>query len=521
MQRNCILGTGRKAALLVSLLVAACAAPAALQAPEKVRAVPLTTIDGHSLVMDNYDERRGTVVVFLSARSEAVQLQIQQISDIYERYRLRGVLFVGVVPNAEETSVELRTFVQNNGVRFPVYRDLTGETTKRFSAKVVPDLFLLDPEGALIYQGGVDNLAQAIQGLLADVTADGTQARDAIGQLGEPREIPDLYGDMDFASQLIFRKIPDVAANHAPTVVEAANGDILALWYGGSYESSDDQALYLSRKSQERSRWMAPQRLVWNPGQPPGNAVIFRFPDRRMGIVWGRMEGSRPVRRGAGWSECRLMMRTSDDDGRTWSEDEEIPGSFGWLPRNVPVTLANGEFVLPMSGRLEGEGSGSFLLVLQEDGRSWKRRGFIPSGSQPTVIQRDNGELLALMRSRPHILQSISTDNGETWSTPEMTVLKNPGSGIAMTKLNSGRLLLAFNDTDRQDRTPFNVIQSFDDGRTWKDTRILEADWGEFSYPSIIQASDGMTHLVYTYRRYSIKHTTFDEGWLTHLERPN
>lgn len=521
MQCGRILGVGMKAATLLLMLPwLAYVAVAAFQAPANVRAVPLTTIDGHSFSMDNYAERRGTVVVFLSARSEAVQLQIQQISDTYERYRLRGVLFVGVVPNAKETPDELRTFVHNSGIRFPVYRDLTGETTERFGARAVPELFLVDGTGTLTYRGDLAELEPAIQSLLAHTTA-GDPRRDLIEELSEPRDIPDPYGDMDFASQLIFRKVTNVAAHHAPTVAEAANGDILALWYGGSYESSDDQALYLSRRPKNESRWTVPERVVWNPGQPPGNAVIFRLPDERLGIIWGRMEGSRPVRRGAGWSECRLMMRTSDDNGHTWSDDDEIPGSFGWLPRNVPLTLANGDFALPVSGRVEGFGSGSFLLVLQEDGRSWKRRGFIPQGSQPTVVQRSNGELLALMRSRPRILQSISTDNGHTWSVPVMTVLKNPGSGIAMTKLASGRLLLAFNDTDQQDRTPLSVIQSTDDGRTWERTRILEADWGEFSYPSIIQASDGMTHLAYTYRRYTIKHVTFDEGWLTHLERPN
>jgi predicted neuraminidase len=90
-----------------------------------------------------------------------------------------------------------------------------------------------------------------------------------------------------------------------------------------------------------------------------------------------------------------------------------------------------------------------------------------------------------------------------------------------MTKLTSGRVVLVFNDTDQDDRTPFNLIQSYDDGETWTDLRTLEADWGEFSYPSMIQASDGMIHITYTYRRYSIKHVAFDEGWLTHLERPN
>ena len=90
-----------------------------------------------------------------------------------------------------------------------------------------------------------------------------------------------------------------------------------------------------------------------------------------------------------------------------------------------------------------------------------------------------------------------------------------------MLKLKSGRVLLAYNDTEHDARTPFNIIQSTDDGATWGDMKVLEQDWGEFSYPCLIQSSDGMVHLTYTYRRFSIKHTTFDEGWLVTKERPN
>ena len=90
-----------------------------------------------------------------------------------------------------------------------------------------------------------------------------------------------------------------------------------------------------------------------------------------------------------------------------------------------------------------------------------------------------------------------------------------------MTKLKSGRVVLIFNDTDESDRYPLSIIQSTDDGQTWEEQRTLEADWGEFSYPCIIQSEDGMIHVSYTYRRYHIKHVAFDEGWLIHEERPN
>ncbi|MBI2433095.1 MAG: exo-alpha-sialidase [Candidatus Hydrogenedentes bacterium] len=510
-------------ATVIALSVLGLGPAMALEIGEVVGPVGFETIDGFKRTMENYGERVGTVLVFLSARSAAVEKVIAEIGEIYEQYRFSEILFVGVVPNSQEQPEELRAFVQNHGLRFPVYRDGEGSVARRFGATVAPEFFLLDREGALVYRGGLPYLEAAIRLMVArkpiEVAAskvDGTPISD----VGPAVEIEDPYGDLYFASELIFRKIPGVAVHHCSTVTEAENGDLLCLWYGGSYESAEDQALYLARKTKDGCCWTVPERVVWNPGQPPGNAVIFTFPDGRVGIVWGRMEGSRPVRRGAGWGQCRLFQRISADDGKTWGPDEEIPGSMGWLPRNVPITLRNGEFVLPVSGELD-ERRASFLLVLQQDGKSWAPRGAIRGGSQPTVVQRDDGTLLCLMRRQPRIMQSVSTDNGETWSEAAPTELKNPDAGIAMTRLADGRIVLAFNDTDQDDRTPFNVIQSTDGGKTWKDLRVLEADWGEFSYPSLIVGRDGMLHLTYTYRRFSIKHSTFDEGWLTKLERPN
>jgi predicted neuraminidase len=341
-----------------------------------------------------------------------------------------------------------------------------------------------------------------------------------LGQPGPKREIDDPYGGMRFYSSFVFDDLPNVPAHHCSTLAEAPNGDILCLWYGGSYESAEDQALYLARLPKGSRQWETPERMLWNPEQPPGNAVIFRTPDNTLGIVWGRMEKSRPMRRGTGWGECRLFYRTSNDNGHTWSSDTEIPDSFGSLPRNAPLTLQDGRFALPISGETS-EGRGSFLLFLAADGKTWTRGGFANGGSQPTVIQRDNGDLLALLRRDPRIPQVLSTDGGQTWSEPVATDLKNPGSGIAMTRLKSGRVLLVFNDTDGEDRYPLSITQSFDGGVTWEEQRTLEADWGEFSYPCIIQASDGTVHVSYTYRRYTIKHVAFDEGWLTHKERPN
>ena len=518
------------ALLLCSLMLFTCIPAMALEIGEKAPDLVFETLDGYPRHMNNYDTRKGTVMVFLSSRCAVTESLMDRINEIHEANRF-DILFIGISINPEESGDELRQFATNLGVIFPIYRDVAGTSANAFGATVTPEFFLLDRQGLLLYHGGIGGaddapgLERAMKEYLRRkdieikaVPAEGTP----IATPGAPRTVENRYGLPMFRSQFIFQEVPGAAVHHCSTVAEAPNGDILALWYGGSYESSEDQALYMARLENGACSWTVPERLLVNPGQPPGNAVIFQGPKGRMYIIWGRMEGSWPKRRGSGWSDCRLLVRTSEDNGHTWGEDREIEGSYGWLPRNTPVTLADGVLALPVSGTVEGQGSGSFLLVLNEESGEWTRRGFIPGSSQPTVVVCDNGSLACFMRSSPRTMKSTSTDHGHTWTRPEATDLRNPSSGIDTVKLQSGRVLQVFTDTESGSRYPMVIVQSQDDGETWDGLITLATDWGEFSYPSIIQASDGMIHLLYTYRRYSIMHTTFNEDWLEHQKaRPN
>jgi predicted neuraminidase len=86
--------------------------------------------------------------------------------------------------------------------------------------------------------------------------------------------------------------------------------------------------------------------------------------------------------------------------------------------------------------------------------------------------------------------------------------------------LRNGHLLLAHNDSETA-RTPLNIRRSVDGGKTWSSPLVLESNPGEYSYPSVFQTADDLIHVIYTYRRYSIKHVEFNENWLEHTSRPN
>ncbi len=502
---------------------------AELKPGEAIGPVNLTTLSGDPIEMKNYDERPATAVLFLSSRCTTTEQAIGDINALYLRQRLGRVLHVGICSNRAETGDELRTFTQRRGTIFPIYRDPTGEIAKQFGASKTPEVFLLDRRGTLVFHGGLqdDKARAAYQSAVSNLlrkqpieVASHAVEGTPLDQPGQAREIDDPYGSISFSSELVFEKIPFAPAHHCSTICEAANRDLLCLWYGGTYESAHDQVLFLSRKRPGEKHWSTPEVLVKDAVQPPGNGVIFRDAEDRVTIVWARMEGTRPMPRGGGWDRCRLFYRTSTDHGATWSEDRPMFAETLWcVPRNPPIALAGGKLLLPVEGSLN-DVEGSHFLTRDSVNASWQRAGFTAGGSQPAVVQRSDGTLLALMRHSRFITRILSRDGGQTWSEAEPTTLKNPDSGISMIRLANGHLVLTYNDSQTS-RSPLSIVRSTDEGKTWEKPLHLESNPGEYSYPCIVQSSDGKIHVTYTFRRYAIKHVELNEDWMLHFERPD
>jgi len=44
---------------------------------------------------------------------------------------------------------------------------------------------------------------------------------------------------------------------------------------------------------------------------------------------------------------------------------------------------------------------------------------------------------------------------------------------------------------------------------------VLESAPGEYSYPALIQAKDGLVHITYTWKRERVRHVVLDPARLT------
>lgn len=288
---------------------------------------------------------------------------------------------------------------------------------------------------------------------------------------------------------------------HASTLLETPDG-ILASWFGGTYEKHPDVSIYTSLL--QNGKWSTPALVadgVENEvfRNPTWNPVLHRLVDGK--IVLFYKEGPNP-------REWWGLYKISEDGGKTWSKETQIPPGFLGPVKNKSIVLNDGRLLHPSSFEVNRVWT-SHVEITDPELKDWKKSEIDGGGFgaiQPTALVHPGGKLQLLFRTQQgEIATSWSSDNGNTWSKMESTGLVHNNSGIDAVTLKSGYHLLVCNPI-KKGRNKISLFGS-SDGITWEELLILEDESeGEFSYPAIIQAKDGTVHISYTYHRKKVKY---------------
>lgn len=298
---------------------------------------------------------------------------------------------------------------------------------------------------------------------------------------------------------------------HAATMAENNDGVLCAAWFGGLYEKTPDCKIYFTQRV--NGQWAA-QKVIADGKQKDGtsyatwNPVLFQVPDGELQLYY--KVGKHPS---SWWG----MKKTSVDGGATWSEATRLPEGIIGPVKNKPE-LINGKIISPTSIESKESGWQVYFELSDDMGKTWRKTAIINDGHdtiaiQPSILHHANGRLQALCRSKNRALLSTwSFDGGETWSRMEKLALPQNNSGTDAVTLQDGRQLLVYNHVLPPDehfkgaRTPINVATSID-GIRWNAALVLEdTPDSKFSYPAVIQTSDGLVHIMYTWNRIKMKH---------------
>lgn len=301
---------------------------------------------------------------------------------------------------------------------------------------------------------------------------------------------------------------------HASTIVEVDENNFLMAAFGGSREGKNDVSIWLSQGN--GTVWKKPVLIDTGLAEnkelyPCWNPVLFQSMEGTLSLFY--KVGPSP-------REWWGMVKTSDDMGKTWSKGIRLPQDILGPIKNKPVQLADGTILSPSSTETRTSEGLNWKVHIEksvDDGKSWTK---IPIDQQspydviqPSILVLEDQRLQILCRSRDNaVMQAFSEDQGSTWSPVTPTELPNPNSGTDALTLSNGQHLLVYNPTKRgkNGRAKLAVAIS-QDGVDWKDVVMLEDQKnGEFSYPAVIESSDGKIHISYTYNRKNIKHVVLE-----------
>ena len=339
--------------------------------------------------------------------------------------------------------------------------------------------------------------------------------------------------------------------NHQPAITACPNGDLLAIWYSTNDEPGRELAVVASRLRHGSDEW-EPAAPFWDAPDrnDHGNALWWDGENTIYHFNGLSTDGT--------WAKLALVLRTSTDNGATWSKARLIEPEHGLHNQVIANVFRTREGAIIVNcDAVPGGNGGSAIHVSRDGGRTWVDPGkgrpqpkFVAgasgawiAGIHASTAQLADGRLMSLGRGDAidgHMPKSFSSDLGENW-TYESSGLPPIGGGqrLVLRRLAEGPLLLAsfaekmtVKDAEGKDREVSGLFGalSFDEGKTWPARRLITDDGparrvdgggntGVFTmspttsepggYMAGIQSPDGLIHLI-----SSKQHYVFNVAWL-------
>lgn len=348
--------------------------------------------------------------------------------------------------------------------------------------------------------------------------------------------------------------------NHCPAITWCPNGDLLAIWFSTDSEFGREMAIWGSRLPQGSSQWEKASFFYKVPDRNmTGSSLLYDKDTKTIYHING-------VEAAGWWRNLAIVMRTSTDNGSTWSKGKMIVPEHTMRNQVIAGMFKTKEgYLIQPCDAGPGNDDGSAIHISKDNGKTW----YDPSGTKSKdfragstggsiagihtgVVQLKDSSLMAFGRGNSikdesgesKMPMSISSDMGKTWTyrASEFPPISG-GQRLVLMRLNEGPILLV-SFTHHPLRSPgekggmvidgekkygIYATLSYDEGKTWPVKKLITdgkhrfMDGGAWTghfvmdethaeprgYFAATQSPDGIIHLI-----SSKNHYRFNLKWI-------
>ncbi|MEO1996407.1 MAG: LamG-like jellyroll fold domain-containing protein [Planctomycetaceae bacterium] len=328
-----------------------------------------------------------------------------------------------------------------------------------------------------------------------------------------------------------------------PGLCKLASGDLLVAFYAGTghmgypHPSLPKHArICMMRSTDGAKTWTTPETLF----DSEAGDCDPRLAQLKDGTVICTFYKQTWYRKGR---VCEMAIVRSTDNGKTWSAKPQILPSPWYTeqqkqhvirmtgPKAVgepegmeleainascsPVReLANGTLILAIYGyygKHRASSSsfyGSAVIRSKDQGRTWGDVSIISASSpsdrcEPDLMELNDGRLLCVMR--PGMEQSVSADQGDTWTQPRELQPFARGHAPFLVKTRDGTLLCGYREMPL---AKTSVLISTNNGKSW--SRPLIIDYFGGAYIGMVELDDGRILSIYYGESVGIRQAIFN-----------
>jgi sulfatase modifying factor 1 len=317
-------------------------------------------------------------------------------------------------------------------------------------------------------------------------------------------------GDLSGSNRLNgSNKGPFYRHNHQPAIAECPNGDLLAIWYTGSWENRRELNYAVSRKPYNQQtntygEW-SDANLFFDTADRNNHGAAILSDGETLYSICGQVDA-------AAYGPLVLTLRTSNDNGATWADARIITPEYEVRHQAIGSAFVadNGDLVLTCDACSSGSG-GTALWISKDQGQTWTDAGAGSydeassiKGIHASVVDLtdDKGDhyYMGLGRSdfyeRPEsekipgvkypdheMSMSITYDEGKTYTYSGTGLIGvESGQRLVLRKLDNGNLLLVSftgkrdNNTYQDENKPSKVVEFGQDMESYQDKYIELVD---------------------------------------------
>jgi peroxiredoxin len=144
----------------VVLLAAALLLSSSLRAEDTKKKVGDFILDDYNGVkhaLSEYKSSKAVVLMFIATQCPVSNGYNERMVQLYKDYSSKGVTFIGINANKQESVEEVRNHAKGHGFEFPVLKDWNNLIADKLDASVTPEIYVLNSSLEILYHGRIDD----------------------------------------------------------------------------------------------------------------------------------------------------------------------------------------------------------------------------------------------------------------------------------------------------------------------------------------------------------------------------